>query len=114
MARATLTTQTIDQDGLTPTFAAASVDGASVTPGAFLVVKNGSGGSINVTIQTPETRAGLGVADLVVPVAAGAEAWIKPGQTATFARPSGGSDPGQIWVDFSAVTTVTVGAFAAA
>jgi hypothetical protein len=67
-----------------------------------LIVNNGSGSSINVTIPTPSTADvdGLNVPDRVVAVAAGKIAVIKEFASAVQAD-------GKIYVDFSSVTTVT-------
>lgn len=111
MARTALTPQHIVDEGIVPTYAAANVAGHSI-PGDgdhILHVKNGSGSSINVTIQTAATEDGLAVADQIVAIAAGAEKFIGPFRPATYNRASGDpTDPGLVWVDFSAVTTVTV------
>jgi hypothetical protein len=71
----------------------------------YLEVANGSGDSINVTIDCPGSVDGFAVADLVVAVAAGVRKKIGP-FTATFQQ----SD-GYVWAVCSAVTTVTIGAF---
>lgn len=112
MARTTLTTQKVTAAGLTPTLVTPDVSGAILPAGTILVVKNGSGSTITVTIETPETRAGLAVADQTVSVTAGATAYIANFPVSTFVRPTGASDAGTIYVDFSSITTVTVGALA--
>lgn len=111
MARTALTTQPIDSDGLTPVFAAANVDGHIIDADAYIEVVNGSGGSINVTVQTPAEYAGLAVAERIIAVGAGARAKIGHFDPKVYARPTGVADPGKVYVDFSAVTSVTVGAF---
>lgn len=110
MARTVLSTQTIVRTGLVPTLVTPDASGAILPAGNHLMVKNASGGSINVTLETPETRAGLAVADQVVAVANGATALIGNLPASTFVRPDGASDPGTIYVDFSSVTSVTVAA----
>lgn len=67
-----------------------------------LIVNNGSGGSINVTIPTPASADvdGLAVPDRVVAVAAGKIAVIRDFASAVQAD-------GKVYVDFSSVTTVT-------
>lgn len=105
---ATLTTQPASAiTGTTITFTAAAVGGDKVTPSAntYLIVKNGSGASITVTIDpTVTTFNGTAVPDTTVTVAAGAEAIIPitPDYKAT-------SD-GLAAITYSAVTTVTVAA----
>ena len=88
------------------------MDGHSI-PGdgdTVLHIKNGSGSSINVTIQTGGTFEGEAVADKVVAIAAGAEKLIGRFRPALYNQPAG-ADGGKVLVDFSAVTTVTCAAF---
>lgn len=62
--------------GTPPTFATPSASD-TVTLGSTLIVKNGSGASINVTFTTPGTLpTGDAYPDKVYAVAAGAEKWI--------------------------------------
>jgi len=114
MARTLLTKQQIVQAGLTGTLAAANVDG-NLFEGSGLVyleVANGSGSSINVTVQTAVQVAGLDVGELVVAIpATTGRKKIGPFNKRAFNRPSGVADAGFVYVDFSAVTTVTVGLF---
>ena len=114
MPRSLLATQTASPTGLAATFSAADASGHWFDPSAILEVVNGSGGSINVTLTTPETRAGLAVADQVIAVAAGARKHIAvpQSQVATYIQPVGAGQAydGMVFVDFSAVTSVTVAA----
>ena len=71
----------------------------------FIEVNNGSGDSIDVTINTPGSVDGYAIAELTVAVAAGVRKKIGP-FTSIFNQ----SD-GYVWVVCSAVTTVTMGAF---
>jgi len=71
----------------------------------FIEVNNGSGDSINVTIEAPGSVDGFAIADLVVAVAAGVRKKIGP-FTGVFNQADG-----YVWVVCSAVTTVTIGAF---
>jgi hypothetical protein len=77
---AALTTQHLVDAGTPPTFnVAGASDTAEVGSGTntFLVVKNGSGSSVNVTIVVPgNTSYGQANPDPVIAVAAGLEAWI--------------------------------------
>lgn len=84
--------------------AAAGGDTAEVGPGRFFVVKNGGAASRTITIVTPGTRSGLAVADGSYVVAAG-DYGIIP--LADIFRGS----TGRAAITYSAVTTVTVGAF---
>jgi hypothetical protein len=107
MARQTKTVQVIARTGTIPTYAAATAtDGHKFANdgNTFLHVKNGGGSSINVTIQTPGTVDGLTVSDLVVAVAAGAEKMIGPFPPGIY------NQSGEVYVDWSAVTSVTMAA----
>lgn len=107
MARSALTLQTVAKTGIVPSYAAANADGNSFANDGNTVihVKNGSGSSINVTLQTPGTVDDLAVTDRVVAVAAGAEKMIGPFPPGIY------NQSGSVYVDYSDVTTVTVGAF---
>lgn len=105
---ALLTTQTVVPGGLNPTFVAASGGGDTVTPGndVFLIVKNGGGAPITVTVDSV-TPCNYGVDhDLVVSVTNAQERWIGPLPATRFAQAS----TGLVNVTYSAVTTVTVAA----
>lgn len=108
MARTAITAAQIDDDGVVASLTAANADGHSVAHrnSLFLRVTNGSGSSITVTVQTPKTIGGLAVADRAVTVAAGATAYISLGNAELYRQADGA-----VYVDFSAVTTVTVQAF---
>jgi hypothetical protein len=110
MARGTPVATSIPDAGAVVALTAAPVDGDIVEAGAgcFLVVANGSGGSINVTIQNPATYRGLDVADRVVAVAAGATKHIPV--PAYLRQPADAvTGAGMALVDYSAITTVTRG-----
>lgn len=111
MARTALALQYPTSDGLNPTYSAANADGHSLVNDGrtVLIVKNASAGSINVTAQTPGTVDGLAVADKVVAVPAGGERHFKY-DPRHYNRPAGGTDPDMVWIDFSAVASVTVAA----
>jgi hypothetical protein len=102
---ALIATQVLDvSTGTAPTFAAAAAgDTAEAGPTDTLIVKNASGGSINVTITTPGTLpSGDAYPDKVYAVAAGGERWIP--LIADFKDPSIG---GQATITYSATTSVT-------
>lgn len=107
---ATLSTQSIDLDGMEPTYAAASAGGDKMLPSehAFLHVKNGSGSEITVTLVTPGTYEGLAVSDQTLAVPAGEERMIR----VTPERYRNSSD-GLASITYSDVTTVTVAALRA-
>jgi hypothetical protein len=112
MARTALATQPVADEGTVIAMTAANVDGHVIDGGGDVILKvtNGGGGSINVTVQTAATQNGLAVAEQVVAVAAGATKYIGRFDPSTYDRPSGAADPGDVYVDFSGVTTVTVAA----
>lgn len=112
MARTALASQTADSDGLTVAFTAANADGHSIAGGGdvILLVDNASGGSVDVTVQTPATQDGLAIADQVVACATGEVTAIAGLHPRTFDRALGATDAGKVYVDFESVTSVTVAA----
>lgn len=105
MARTDLTPQLPSATGIVPTFAAAPALGSQFRNSgrSILHVKNGGGVSIDVTIPTPGTVDGLALADQIVAVAAGAEKLISVRNRETYKQADG-----YTYVDYSAVTSVTV------
>ena len=105
-----LTVQTINANGLNPTYGAASAGGDKVPLNAantFLHVKNGSASSVTVTITTQSNQVdGLTLPDRTVTIPASGERMIGPLTQARY-----GDINQQASVAYSAVTTVTVGAF---
>lgn len=90
------------------------VDIAGVTPGGsgdtfvntgqeYVIVKNSSGGSINVTLDVVATVDGAAVTDPVVAVGAGVEKMIGPFPTGWY-----NDGNGQAKVTCSATTSVTI------
>jgi hypothetical protein len=112
MARTALATQPIVDEGTVVTMTAANVAGHSIQGGGdvIIVVTNASGSAINITIQTAATEDGLAVADQVRTVNAGATKYFGRFRPTTYDRPSGAADPGTIYVDLTAVTSVTIAA----
>jgi FtsP/CotA-like multicopper oxidase with cupredoxin domain len=112
MARTALASQTADADGLTVAFTAANVDGHTIGGGGdvILLVDNASGGTVDVTVQTPATQDGLAIADQVITCADAAVTAIAGLASRTYDRPSGATDAGKVYVDFASVTSVTVAA----
>lgn len=90
--------------GAAPAFAAAAAgDTAEVDPTNTLVVKNGSGAGITVTVATPGNLiTGDAFPDKAYVIAAGAEAWIP--LASVFADPA---INGQAAVGYSATGSVT-------
>lgn len=69
---ATVGTQNPGTAGAAPTMVAASAGGDKVAPGVRLLVVNGGGASIDLTLATPLTVDGLALADRTVAVPNGA------------------------------------------
>lgn len=113
MARTTLAVNTISRTGIdsAATLAAANAEGHYVQNGGdmFLEVLNTNASPCTVTVQTPRTVDGLAVAELTVAVAQNKRMLIGPFPVATFNQVA--ANPGCIYVDFSAVTNVTVAAW---
>lgn len=112
MPRTAIVEQTVVDEGITPTYEAANVLGNMIPGdgGIILHVKN-TGAQITVTIQTGGTLMGEPVTDkaVVVPATTG-DKLIGPFPPALYNQPSG-ADAGKVYVDYSAVTGVTVAAF---
>lgn len=110
MARTSPAIQEITDAGAVVALTAPSADGDIVDAGrgAFAVVNNGSGVSVNVTIVNPQTYNGLDVADRVIAVAAGA---IKHIPIPAFFKQDADAveGPGKALVNYSAVASVTRG-----
>ena len=105
---ATLAYQSAKIAGTALTFAAATSGGDKVPPDAegILLVVNGSGSSITVTVAVPgKTRFGQDEPDVAVAVAAGKTAAIGP-----LPQALADSSDGLVHITYSAVTTVTVAA----
>ena len=111
---ALLTVQNIVEAGIVPTYAAAAGGGDTFPnpedQSTFLVVINGGGGSINVTLTSQIATAsvpGVGnvaLSDRVVAVANGTTRFIGP------LPPRFNNAAGQVAVTYSGVTSVTVAA----
>lgn len=104
---ADLALQKLTRAGTAPTFAAASAGGDRFprTPKSYLHVKNGSGASITVTLNSIKACDQGFDHDEVVTVPAGADRLIGGFDTDRFADAAG-----YVNVTYSAVTTVTVAA----
>ncbi|GAW54741.1 hypothetical protein [Nocardioides sp. PD653] len=106
---ATLTTQKAKTTGQAITMAAASGGGDKVDAGdhTALLVTNGGGSSINVTVAVPgNTKYGAAEPDIVVAVAAGATKLIGPLPTDL----EDTTTDRLVAVTYSGVTSVTVAA----
>jgi hypothetical protein len=111
---AVIAIQTVVDTGITPTLAAATSSDTVQDDGqarTYLEVVNGGGGSINVTIPSQQANVqvpGVGVltvADIVVAVTNGQRRFIGPFSRAYI------NASGNVTVNFSGITSVTVGAF---
>lgn len=110
---AELTLQNIDPTGLNPAYTAVNSSDTmkiSTAQRAFLHVKNGSGGSINVTVTAVKTSAsvaGVGnvtISDEVVAVPAGEDRMIGPFTEAFINTDS------EVTIGYSATASVTAAA----
>ena len=108
---AAIAVQNVDIDGVTPlgAYASASDPDTVINDGAqtFLHVKNGGGGAITVTLDdtgsaSPPSAKSFN-ADIDVVIGAGDEAMIRLGTRARFG--------GDVQVNYSGTTSVTVAAF---
>lgn len=105
MARTVNTVQSASLTGVVPTFnAATATDGNSFanSGNTIIVVKNDSVASIDVTLPTPGTVDGVAISDPVVAVGASEQKVIGPFSPLVFNHTNG-----TVWLDFSAVTSVT-------
>lgn len=109
MPRTAITAQTVTSAGITSAYEPANVLGNSLAyvRGRFIEIKNGSGSTITVTVQTPGSIDGnLAIPDRTFTVAAGADGKWSAGTGDNYMQ----SDR-SIFVDYSAVTSVTVAVF---
>lgn len=81
-------------------------NGDAIPVGAKLLVKNGSGASITLTLNIPRTYQGYTISSPTVSVAAGAEVVIGPFPADPFGVTSG-TDIDRVHVDYSSITSVT-------
>jgi hypothetical protein len=111
---AALTVTSVLDTGITPSLTAASSSDTVADDGTnrtWIEVVNGGGGSINVTVPAQQTSVvvpgvgSLAVADIVVAVANGTRRFIGPWTRAYI------NSAGNVTVNFSGTTSVTVGAF---
>lgn len=114
MARAVLALKTTARDATCnpTTYTAAAADGHAFDNSSgkvILAVKNGSGGSLTVTIGVAATVDGLAIADRTVTIADGDEDWIGPFPT-IYNKDDTAGDTGLsccVFVDTSTQTSVT-------
>lgn len=111
MAYNLLNAQAVNINGLEPAYAAATLtDGDRFRNSGkeFIHVINGGGSPCNVTVPTPATVGGLAIEDKVVAVPAGEDRMIGTFDPGLYNQPSGGTDSGNVYVEYSQVTSVTV------
>ncbi|GAA5078611.1 hypothetical protein [Streptomyces similanensis] len=106
MARTALTPQRFATTGLAPSYVTPDAAGVSLRSSGkqLLHVKNGSGSSVTVTLKIGKTVEGQSVTSPTVTVAAGADQFFGPFSD-NYEQPDGTDT---VFVDFSAVTSVTV------
>jgi hypothetical protein len=111
---ATLVRQKVVIGGLTPSYGAAAGGGDVVDNSdgkTFLHVKNGSGGSITVTVTAQETSLATGthgtlaVSNVAIAIAAGQERMIGP-----FPKQAYNNSSKQLAISYSGVTSLTIAA----
>jgi hypothetical protein len=113
MVRQDLTVEVITDTGNTnPTFDALHADGQMfVNTGAeFIVVKNGNASTLTLTITTPQTVAGLAVADRTVTLLTTEDSYIGTFRKDLYDQPSG-ADAGKVYIDGDIQASVTLMAF---
>lgn len=104
-----LTVTPLTRAGVTPALTAADATGNTFLNGdehTFLVVKNGGGAGITVSLDILTTIDGQPVTDRTVSVPAAGERWIGP-----FPKIYYNNASDLVTVTYSGVTSVTVGAF---
>src|SRR2546423_11391541 len=107
MARSILTAQLPGPSGLAPVYGAADAAGSAFVNNGkrFLHVKNTSGSPVNVTIANPSLVDGQAAPARVVSIpATTGDKMIGPFPSVY----TQGDGTGQVYVDYSAVTSVTV------
>ena len=103
-------TEGITVEDAVPTGLEAAYNAATVTDGdAFLNdgsvcvhVKNGGGGDVTLTIQTPAKAGGMEIAEQTCVITAGEERFVGPFPPAYFNQPDG-----QVYLDWDVITSVT-------
>lgn len=109
MARLQLAPQSALDTGLNATYTQATIDGVFIAPGDLLHVKNTSGATTVVTLQTGRTVSGKAVADTTVSIATANERFIGGLGADLYAQESG-ADVGRVYVDFSTYAAGVVAA----
>lgn len=105
MPRSIPATQAIGTAGLSPAFTAPDALGDVVEVGTLVLVKNGAGAPITLTLKSTATVEGLALPDRALVVAAGATG-VLPVHAGVARRPAD-PDAGKAYLDYSAVASVT-------
>lgn len=105
MARTPITPQRAVDTGLELATEPANVDGNAFPsgPGLVLIVNNGSGAEVDVTLVTPLTINGLAVTDRIITIPANESRHIAAENARLYAQPDR-----TVHVNYEAVTDVTV------
>ena len=99
----TYTVQKVTRDGVVPTENAVAASDTFKNDGkTILLVTNGSGFTLAVTIVTPGTVDGLAIGDRVVDIADGTQEALGP-----FQRNIYNDSDGEVTVNYDAITSVT-------
>lgn len=106
MARVTPSAVRPSKAGTAYALSAPTVEGDAIGPAEVLHVKNGSGGSITLTVVTPGTVDGLAIGDYTLTIPAAGERLVGPFPEPHFRQPSGATK-GRVHIDYSSVTSVT-------
>lgn len=114
MARSALTVQGVTRSGLTPAFVAANSDGNSFpNDGKTWIHLRNTNAAVTVTVQIPVTVDGQSVSGRTVVVGATTgEKVIGPFPVEKYNQFA--ADAGSVYVNYSAITGLSVGAFALA
>ena len=111
MAYSALSIQSINKDGLEPTYVGATLsDGDRFRNSGkeFIHVLNGGGGAVAVTIPTPATIKGPDIEDKIVSVPAGEDRMIGTFEPGLYNNPAGGVDAGELYVEYDQTSSVTI------
>ncbi len=116
MAYTEITVQTPAIAGVIPTNAAATLTDGNrfVNTGREFVMITNDGGvnPVVVTIQTPQTIAGLAIADPTVSVPKdGVIKIIGPFPPEVYNNPASGTDPNEVYIEYDQVTSVLISVF---
>ncbi len=111
MAYNAITPQIVIKDGLEPTYTAATAsdgDRFRNTGKEFIHVINGTGTPCVVTLLTPAQVSGLDIEDKLVTVPGNEDRMIGTFEPGLYNNPAGGTDAGEMYVEYDQVSSVTV------